>query len=121
MRAHPQLACAAVLGLLSLALPSRADERIDEPIDAPIDEPTRAHDDPSFDQALRAVRKGEAMPLSQAITQLHKTTPGLLVATEYEYEFERWVYEFTIIDPQGYLRRVHLDARTGELVRVTDD
>ncbi len=85
------------------------------------DEPGWDDEDRTYDRALRAVREGKAMPLSQAIARLRQTAPGILVATEYEYEFERWVYEFTIIDPQGNLRRVHLDARSGELVQVTDD
>jgi len=55
------------------------------------------------------------------MARLRETIQGKLIATEYEYEFDRWVYEFTVIDMEGKLRRVHLDARSGELVQVTDD
>lgn len=75
----------------------------------------------SYDRVRRAVRRGEAIPLSQAMARLRETIQGKLIATEYEYEFDRWVYEFTVIDMEGKLRRVHLDARSGELVQVTDD
>ena len=84
-------------------------------------EPVWEGDDLSYDRARRAVISGEAMPLPQAMIRLHETIQGKLIATEYEYEFDRWVYEFTMIDMEGKLRRVHLDARTGELVQVTDD
>jgi uncharacterized membrane protein YkoI len=84
-------------------------------------EPAWDDGDLSYDRARRAVRSGEAMPLPQAMIRLHETIQGKLIATEYEYEFDRWVYEFTVIDMEGKLRRVHLDARTGELVQVTDD
>ena len=84
-------------------------------------EPAWEDDDHSYDRARRAVRSGEAMPLPQAMTRLRATIQGNLIATEYESEFDRWVSEFTVIDREGKLRRVHLDARTGELVRVTDD
>lgn len=84
-------------------------------------EPAWQDDDRSYDRARRAVRSGEAMPLPQAMARLRATIQGDLIATEYEYEFDRWVYEFTVIDMEGKLRRVHLDARSGELVQVTDD
>ena len=84
-------------------------------------EPAWQDDDLSYDRARRAVRSGEAMPLPEAMARLRATIQGNLIATEYEYEFDRWVYEFTVIDMEGKLRRVHLDARSGELVQVTDD
>jgi len=84
-------------------------------------EPAWDEGDLSYDRARRAVRSGEAMPLPEAMARLRATIQGNLIATEYEYEFDRWVYEFTVIDMEGKLRRVHLDARTGELVQVTDD
>jgi len=83
--------------------------------------PVWEDDNHSYDRARRAVSSGEAMPLPQAMARLRETLPGKLIATEYEYEFNRWVYEFTVIDMQGRLRKVHLDARTGALVQVTDD
>ena len=83
--------------------------------------PAWEDDNLSYDRARRAVRSGEVMPLPQAMARLRETMQGKLIATEYEYEFDRWVYEFTVIDMEGKLRRVHLDARTGALVQVTDD
>jgi uncharacterized membrane protein YkoI len=91
------------------------------PVPGLMAEPAWEDDDHSYDRARRAVSRGEAMPLSRAIARLHETIQGKLIATEYEYEFDRWVYEFTIIDMESKLRKVHLDARSGELVQVTDD
>lgn len=73
-------------------------------------------DNRSYDKARRAVARGEALPVSEVIKLLHARVPGEIVATEYEFEFGRWVYEFKLVDPQGSLRKVHLDAATGELV-----
>lgn len=78
-------------------------------------------DDHSHDRARRAVARGEAMPVSEVMKHLRANVQGDIVATEYEFEFERWVYEFKVVDPQGRLRKVHLDARTGELVDGTPD
>jgi uncharacterized membrane protein YkoI len=74
----------------------------------------------AYEQAREAVQLGHALPLNQILAHLHLAAPGKIVATHYEFEFERWVYEFKIVDPQGRLRKVHLDARTGELVKLSD-
>ena len=74
----------------------------------------------SYDLAREAVQRGEALPLHEVRRHLHLLAPGRIVATQYEFEFERWVYEFKIVDPRGQLRKVHIDARTGELVKVSD-
>jgi len=76
--------------------------------------------DSAYEQARQAVSRGEALPLHEVRTHLQRVAPGKVVATQYEFEFERWVYEFKIVDPQGQLRKVHIDARSGELVEVSD-
>lgn len=87
---------------------------------------TASHDgswheeDSAYEQAREAVEHGEALPLHEVRQRLRETFPGKIVATHYEFEFERWVYEFKIVDPQGQLQKVHLDAKTGELVMKSD-
>jgi len=78
-------------------------------------------DNHSHDQARRAVERGEALPVAEVLRQLRSQVRGDVVAIEYEFEFERWVYEFKIIDPEGRLRKVHLDAASGALIQVSDD
>lgn len=78
-------------------------------------------DNHSYDQARRALDRGEVLPLSTVIEHLQHHNSGEIVATEYEYEFDRWVYEFKLIDKQGRVSMVHIDARDGSLVRVSDD
>jgi uncharacterized membrane protein YkoI len=76
--------------------------------------------DSAYELARQAVSRGEALPLHEVLAHLQGVAPGKVVATQYEFEFERWVYEFKIVDPQGQLRKVHIDARSGELVQVSD-
>lgn len=78
-------------------------------------------DDHSHDKARRAVDLGHALPAAEVLKRLKARVQGDVVAMDYEYEFERWVYEFKIIDPQGRLKKVHLDAATGEVVKISDD
>jgi len=74
----------------------------------------------AYEQAREAVEHGDALPLQEVRRRLNDIAPGRIVSTHYEYEFERWVYEFKIVDPEGRLQKVHLDARTGDLVMKSD-
>ena len=78
-------------------------------------------DDHSHDRARRAVERGDALPVEEVLARLRAQVPGEIMAMEYEHEYGRWVYEFKLIDPAGRLRKVHLDAATGELVEARDD
>ncbi len=75
----------------------------------------------SYDQARRALARGEILSLGQIIQHLRKYSNGRIVSTEYEYEFDRWVYEFKVIDSQGRMSKIHIDAKLGNLVREADD
>lgn len=101
-----------LLIVLAVALPAMAS--------APVDDPAWHESESSFYQAREAVRRGEALPLHRVRALMPRVMQGRVVATEYEHEFGRWVYEFKVINSRGQLRAVHLDARTGELVKITD-
>ena len=73
-------------------------------------------DDHSYDKARRAVERGDALPVTEVMRHLRHKVQGDIVATEYEYEFHRWVYEFKVLDTQGRLKKVHIDAATGEMI-----
>lgn len=74
----------------------------------------------AYEQAREAVEHGRALSLPQVRAALQRQFPGRIVDTHYEFEFDRWVYQFKVIDPHGALHKVHLDARTGQLVQVAD-
>ncbi len=87
---------------------------------AAVDSP-RQDDDHSYDKALRALDRGEILSLEQVVKHLRKHSQDRIVATEYEYEFDRWVYEFKLIDIQGRMSKIHIDAQQGDLLQVADD
>lgn len=78
-------------------------------------------DNHSYDKARRAVERGDALPVTEVMRHLRANVQGDIVATDYEYEFERWVYEFKVVDKQGRLRKVHVDAATGAMIDETHD
>ena len=90
-------------------------------VDADPGGPEWADDDRSHDRARRAVERGAVLPVTELLRRLQERYPGDVVATEYEFEFERWVYEFKVIDDDGHLHKVHLDAATGRVVDGTTE
>lgn len=78
-------------------------------------------DNHAYDRARRAVERGEALPATELLRRLRAAVPGEVIAMEYEFEFGCWVYEFIIIDPAGRIRKVHMDAATGAVIKIGDD
>lgn len=74
--------------------------------------------DGDHDRALRAVQAGEVLPLPQVLERVGRTHPGQVMEVELEREDGRWVYEIRVLQADGRLARLELDARTGELLRV---
>ena len=84
-------------------------------------DPEWEDDDNAYDRARRAVSREEALPMAQLLDQIQKRIPGEVVGVEFEREHGRWVYEFKIVDDEGRLLEVYVDAKTGEVLSVEDD
>lgn len=93
------VALAAVLGLM-LPLAASADSK-----------------DADHDRARNALQAGEVMPLKSLLAQLERSHPGQVLEVELEQEHGQWVYEFKLLQANGRLLRLDLDARTGALLR----
>jgi uncharacterized membrane protein YkoI len=78
-------------------------------------------DDHAYDHARRAVDRGEARPIAELLEQLENQVPGEVVGVEFEREHGRWVYEFKIIDSEGRLLEVYVDAQTGTVLSMEED
>jgi uncharacterized membrane protein YkoI len=73
--------------------------------------------DGDHDRAHRAVQAGEVMPLEQVLSHLAKDNPGQVLKIELEREDRQWVYEVKLLQPDGQLVKLLLDARTAEVLR----
>ncbi|SCY97825.1 PepSY domain-containing protein [Microvirga guangxiensis] len=69
------------------------------------------------DQARRAVERGEALALAEILTRVRADLGGEVVGVEFERKRERWVYEFKVIDPDGRLWEVYVDAATAAILK----
>ena len=70
-----------------------------------------------YDQARRAVERGEALALADILTRVRSDLGGEVVGVEFERKRERWVYEFKVIDPAGRLWEVYVDAANADILK----
>lgn len=62
------------------------------------------------------MQAGEVMPLPQLLQKLQRSHPGQVLELELEREDGRWVYEVKLLQAQGRLLKLAVDAATGEVL-----
>lgn len=72
----------------------------------------------SQDCALEAFRSGEIKPLTEVLALARARVPGEVVKVELDREDGLWVYEIKILTPSGKRRKVEIDARTLDVIKV---
>ena len=72
------------------------------------------------DEMLRAVETGEIRSLADILKAVRSKLPGEVAGVEVERKDGRWLYEFRVVDRQGRLFEVYVDARNGEIERVKE-
>jgi len=72
------------------------------------------------DEMLRAVETGEIRSLADILKAVRSKLPGEVAGVEIERKHGRWLYEFRVVDRQGRLFEVYVDARNGEIERVKE-
>lgn len=93
-RAFPLFALAAALALSCAAGAARAD-------------------DDDHDAARQAREAGDVQPLAALQEHVTAEIGGRIVGVEFEREDGRYIYEFRVLMPDGRLREVEVDARSG--------
>lgn len=78
----------------------------------------RASDDRDHERARTAVQAGEVLPLPTLLDKLGRTHPGQVLELELERDDGRWVYEVKLLQADGRLRKLALDARTGHVLEL---
>lgn len=67
-------------------------------------------------RARQAVQAGQVLPLGKVLERLEREHPGQVMEVELEQEEGRWIYEVKLLQPQGQLVKLKLDARTAALL-----
>jgi uncharacterized membrane protein YkoI len=73
------------------------------------------------DEAREAVQHGAIRPLDEILAKLRDRFPGEIVKVKLEREHGIWIYEFRLLDPQGRLREISVDAATGAVKESGED
>jgi hypothetical protein len=73
---------------------------------------------PDQDRARAAVRAGEALPLPALLERVQRSHPGQVLRVELEQDDGRWIYELRVLQPDGRLLKLEVDARSGEVLEA---
>lgn len=68
------------------------------------------------ERARAAVQAGAVLPLPAVLERLQRSHPGQVMEVELERDDGRWTYEVKLLQPDGRLARLVLDARTAEVL-----
>ncbi|MFT4257864.1 MAG: PepSY domain-containing protein [Pseudoxanthomonas sp.] len=71
------------------------------------------------------LRRGEILPLAKVLEAVTVKVPGDVIEVELDREDANegggWEYKVKVLTPDGRVRKITLDARTGAVLKVKDD
>ena len=76
----------------------------------------RAEDRHDHERARAALQAGEVLPLSTVLDRLQRSHPGQVLELELERDDGLWVYELKLLQADGQLLKLKLDARTAQVL-----
>lgn len=74
-----------------------------------------------FDDVLTEEQREQLVPLEKILAITRQQIPGDVIDVEIEFENGLIVYEITVLAPNGRVREIELDARTGKVLEIEDD
>lgn len=93
----------ALLGMATYALcgGARADER-----------------DHDHDLARQALEQGKVLPLRAVLDKIEREHPGQALKVEFEHDDGRFVYKIRLLQPDGRIARLKVDAVDGRVLGI---
>lgn len=70
------------------------------------------------ERARAAVQAGEVLALPLVLERLQRTHPGQVLELELEHEKGRWIYEIRLMQADGQLFKLTVDAATARVLEV---
>ena len=74
-----------------------------------------------YQRARAAVARGEILPLTEILQRVEAETGGRMIEVEFEIEDGRHLYELELIQPDGRIVEVTVDAASGETLAIEDE
>ena len=72
--------------------------------------------DDDYIEAKRLLDSGEILSLEVILKNVRQIFPGKVLEVELEKEDEQIVYEIEILDGNGVIKEIYIDAKTGKLL-----
>jgi uncharacterized membrane protein YkoI len=69
------------------------------------------------DDARELKQSGKIMPLEELIARVRKDYPGQIIQIELDEEKDRFIYEIEVLNDEGVVIELELDAATGEVLK----
>lgn len=76
----------------------------------------QARDRGDHERAREAVVAGQILPLRTVLERLEREQAGQVLEIELEPEGGRWIYEVKLLQADGQLLRLEVDAGSGEVI-----
>ena len=76
--------------------------------------------DKDHDRAREALKAGQVMPLRTVLESLEREYPGQVLDIEIEEEHGRLIYEVKLLQSDGRLIKLELDAKTATVLSRKD-
>ena len=77
--------------------------------------------DDDYIEAKRLLDSGEILSLEVILKNVRQILPGKILEVELEKEDEKIVYEIEILDRNGVIKEIYIDAKTGKLLLTKED
>jgi uncharacterized membrane protein YkoI len=69
------------------------------------------------ERARAALERGEVLPLATILQRLEGVIDGDVIATEFDRDDGRWIYEIEYIDRDGRVVELEVDAADGSVLK----
>ena len=67
------------------------------------------------------VKEGAILPLETILERVNEQRPGKVLEVEQEFEKGRYIYEIELLDQDGVVWEMEIDAVTGETLEIEQD
>jgi uncharacterized membrane protein YkoI len=69
------------------------------------------------DEARELAVRGEIMELDDLLKKVHRLHPGRIIEAELDNERGRYIYEIEMVDADGKVWELDVDARNGDVLK----
>ncbi|AVO49507.1 peptidase [Melaminivora suipulveris] len=70
------------------------------------------------ERARRALERGEVLPLRAVLEQVERTQQGQVLKIEFERDDGRYLYKIRLLQPDGRVAKLKVDAVDGRVLSV---